>query len=190
MMEELQAVLRSLRKESASIARGGYFFPTFALVNALTPPRVLKVIADNERVKEHERNLLVSLILERIPKIFSILLYDGNQDYFLDFLHRQEFDSRLPFTDEKSLQSLKAAIREKFMDRQWEFIPALLKKNELHRNLRDREILPYLKDEHLGSGGFGQVYKVTVCGSHQGLMDRDDKEVRLHYWRHFTHFDC
>jgi hypothetical protein len=180
MMEELQAVLRSLRKESASIARGGYFFPTVALVNALTPSRVLKVIADNERVKEHERNLLVSLILEKIPKIFSILLFDGNQDYFLDFLYRQEFDSRLPFADQ-SLQHLKAAIRQDFMERQWEFVPALLKKDELHRNLRDHEILPYLKDEYLGSGGFGQVYKVTVCGSHQGLLDTDDKEVRLHY---------
>jgi hypothetical protein len=181
MMEELQAVLRDLRKESASIARGGCFFPTFALAKALTPSRVLKVVADNERVKEHEMDFLVSLILERIPKIFSILLYDGNQDSFLDFLHRQEFDSRLPITDEKSLQHLKAAIREKFMERQWEFIPVLLKKDELHRNLRDREILPYLKDEYLGSGGFGQVYKVIVCRSHQGLMDTDDKEVRLHY---------
>jgi hypothetical protein len=170
-MENPRDVLRSLRMESVSKARRGFFFPTSALCDALTPARIHEVIKYNQDVEEHQRNLHVSLILEKLPKIFCILLYDCNERHFTDFLYHQEYDSRLPFTDEKTLHFLNGSVREKFMDRQWEFIPVLLKRHELHRRLRDREVLPFLEDEHLSNGGYGQVYKVKVCQSHQQLTE-------------------
>lgn len=176
-MDALRTDLDSIRRESLSRASRGWFFPRTPLMHILTRPRVLEAISSSSRVRIDERNLIVSLIVEKLPIIFSILLYDKHEENFLDFLYRQEYDSRLPLTED-DLDFLGPFVAKRFYERQWEFISPFLIKHRLHWKLRDRDILPFLHDEYIDEGCFGQVFKVTLCPGHQSLLDDVEGQVR------------
>jgi hypothetical protein len=173
-MDALRNALYTVLRKSRSRVQSGSFYPAQALLDVLSRDLVYEAISTSPRVGIHERGLIVSLVLERIPKIFSILLVDHNESYFLDFLHRQEYDRRLPFLSKQDLSFLNGSVAGKLLDRQWEFVPPLLVKNELHRELKDDDILPFLSDEYVNRGAFGDVYKVALCPGHQALIDGDN----------------
>lgn len=177
-MDALRTELNAIRKESLSRASRGWFFPRDPLLSILTWPRVLEAVSRSQRVRVDERKLIVSLIFDKLPIIFSILLYDENEENFLNFLYRQEYDSRLPLTED-DLRFLEPSVARKFCERQWEFISPLLIKHKLHWELKDREILPFLRDEYIDEGCFGQVFVVSLCPGHQRLVDEVDGQVSI-----------
>ena len=177
-MDALRTELNAIRKESLSRASRGWFFPRDPLLSILTWPRVLDAVSRCQRVRVDERKLIVSLIFDQLPIIFSILLYDENEENFLNFLYRQEYDTRLPLTED-DLRFLEPPVARKFGERQWEFISPLLIKHKLHWELKDREILPFLRDEYIDEGCFGQVFMVSLCPGHQKLVDEVDGQVSI-----------
>ena len=177
-MEALRTDLNDIRRESLSRASRGWFFPSVPLLNILTRPRVFEAVSTSPRIRVDERNLIVALVMEKLPIVFSILLYNGHEESFLDFLYRQEYDSRLPLTED-DLGFLGPSVAQRFYERQWEFISPLLIKHKLHWKLKDREILPFLYDEYIEEGCFGQVFRVTLCPGHQSLVDEVEGQVSV-----------
>lgn len=168
----------ALRQKSLSLHGGSRrFVPYTRLLDVLTENAIRSVISTIADIREDERGLFVSLIREKIPRIFAILVYNKHETWLPTFLHRQEYDSRL-FFSESSLDFLPCDVKDAFLERQWEFIPVVLEKGALHRELHSDYILPFLEDTKIGEGGFGDVFKVRLDPKCQLLVTVSDEQVR------------
>jgi hypothetical protein len=166
-----------IRTQSSSLQGGSrYFIPSEALLEILTHDSIRGIISSIDKFREDERQLLVTLVRERFPTVFAILLYNGHEGYLPDFLYRLEYDTRLPVSN-TDLNFLPADIGDRFVENQWEFIPVVLEKGALHRELRFNDILPFLEDTRIGGGGFGEVFKVKLHPRCQHLVDKPDQQV-------------
>jgi hypothetical protein len=174
LIEEISA----LRQKSLS-AHGGsrYFVPYARLLGILTEDSIRSVISTIAEIREDECGLFVTLVREKIPRIFAILVYNGHETWLPKFLYRLEYDSRL-FFSERQLDFLPLRIKDAFLERQWEFIPVVLEKGALHRELHSDHILPFLEDTKIGAGGFGDVFKVKLDPKCQLLETGSDEQVR------------
>ena len=169
-MDSLRSDISAIRIESRSKASRGSFFPRDPLLSILTGARILEAISSCEKIaRPDERRLIGSLVLDKFPLVFSILLYDGNEDELLKFVHRQEYDTRLPL-GESDLNFLTPSAARAFSERQWEFISPLFTKYNVHWELKISEILPFLHDEYLDNGSGGSVFSVKLCPGHQRLV--------------------
>jgi hypothetical protein len=54
-----------------------------------------------------------------------------------------------------------------FYEKQWEFTAPIFAPFVLRRSLEYETILPFIKEEKLGSGGFGDVYLLDIDPGHQ-----------------------
>src|SRR5271163_4718332 len=174
--------LRGIRTQSSSLQSGSrYFVPSETLLEILTDDSIRGIISGIDKIREDERQLFVTLVRERFPTVFAILLYNGHEGYLPDFLYRLEYDTRLPVS-KTNLYFLPADIGDKFVEHQWEFIPVVLEKGALHRELRFDDILPFLEDTRIGGGGFGEVFKAKLHPRCQLLVDTSDQQVsKTHY---------
>jgi hypothetical protein len=121
-------------------------------------------------LEENERDIrrYTSMIWETSLIIFAILLIDRHESNILKFLFRRDTDKRLPFSKE-DLYYLKDPAADHFEKHQWALLPVLLTCNDMHRDPSPKEILPFLSEERIGSGGFGDVWKVKVYPSCQNI---------------------
>ena len=105
------------------------------------------------------------------------------------FIQQDQFsgvplDARLPLKDAKlptedaELSLKDANILQYFSDpgkatqfirKQWTFLAPVFSENRLHRELDERTVLPFLRRDSIGKGGFAKVYKVKVHASHHTL---------------------
>ena len=120
--------------------------------------------------------MFTTLVLESIPIIFSILLYNGHEKNLLEFLYRRKDDLGLPYHKD-ALPFLPPDVATDFVERQWEFIPVTLKKGALRLDLEYLHILPYYEDSHIGHGAFGDVFRVKLHGRCQELHPLPNPEV-------------
>jgi hypothetical protein len=158
--------------------RRKYFYPPGDVKKLLTTPVIRESISSIPSLREDQLNLFASLIQEENLKTFAILLSDGHQYQILEFLFRRLNDDRIPYAEE-SLHFLSKVEARHFVQRQWEFIPVVLTRRAVHRKIQDEEILPFLKEEHVGEGGFGTVFKVKLYQPCQSLVPVDAEHVRI-----------
>jgi hypothetical protein len=177
-MSSLQEDLSSLRQDSRCKGRKFFFYPPHAVGKLLTSEAIRTSISSIPSLREGQLDLFTSLIQENNPRTFAILLINGDQVQILEFLYRRLTDDRIPYAEE-SLYFLPKAKARQFVQRQWEFIPVILAKGEIHRKIQDDEILPFLDDECSGKGGFGTVYKVKLCPPCQSLVLEEVENVSL-----------
>lgn len=177
-MATLRDQLYNIREQSFCRGERRNFYPTPAVERLLTSQEMSNAVSCIPFVREDQVDLYVSLIKENSLKIFAILLLNGDQRHILQFLYRREQDGRIPY-DENDLRFLPPAVAGQFAERQWEFDPVLLVKHEIHREIKEKEVLPFLAEEYLDSGCFGQVYKVKLYRGHQRLVPESRQQVSL-----------
>lgn len=167
----------SVRRQSSSHLGGGrYFVDPVALSDILTENEVKRIVSGIPKIREDERGLFVSLIRESSLNILAILLYGGHEEHIPDFLYRRAHNSRLPFSRD-GLNFLPPAVAAAFSERQWELIPFELKRGALHLELEFNHILPFLEDEKVASGGFGEVFKVKLYAKDRSFLEDSDQVV-------------
>jgi hypothetical protein len=165
----------SIRQKSSSVR---HFVPYDRLLEILTEESVRSVISSIVGIREFERQLFVTLVRERFPRIFAILILNHHEQHLLKFLYRLEYDSRRYFS-RNDLFFLPQEIGDAFFERQWEFIPVVLEKGTLHRELSSDYILPFLEDKKIGSGGFGDIFKIKLDPKCQLLVNVPIQQVRI-----------
>jgi hypothetical protein len=107
-------------------------------------------------------------------KVFAILLLLKSEEAQIvqfikhDQLVYRSLDSRLPFSLEE-LKTIVTDIADEFFEKQWELCAPVFLKDVLHRELHDLIHLPFVSEEVIGTGGFGDVYCFELDGGHQTL---------------------
>ena len=140
-----------------------------------------------------EKELLRKAIVERFPpqhvnavhnrvisgghKIFAILILLKQPRYITAFIRKasyrsQGIDSLLPINEDV----LRTLFEDKqlaidFTQRQRSFTAPLFFDNVFTLMIPAEAILPFIHEQYLNSGGFGEVYGVTIEPSHQKFED-------------------
>ncbi|KAH7110535.1 kinase-like domain-containing protein, partial [Dendryphion nanum] len=104
-------------------------------------------------------------------QIFAILLWNHREEYITKFIEQRVSDNRLPL--EKDLaQRIVPEFGESFaLEWQWHFLPFTLDSDlQLHHGIIENErIFPYLHEESIGEGTFGEVLLTAVDSFQQTL---------------------
>lgn len=89
------------------------------------------------------------------------------ETYFLAERPCGKTDVDLPFDEHLSRQLFGDSLGVRFFNRQFAFVAVTLGTGLFHREYQTSRCLPYLdRDEHIGSGAYGKVYRVKIEAGH------------------------
>jgi hypothetical protein len=127
-------------------------------------------------VEFHMEDEVLNSIMQGGKKVFAILVLINSVHYLRSFIERDGFqgpgwDGRLPFLQESHVESIIDCPRSSasFYETQWVFLAPVFGGDRSHRQLHDRVVLPFIKDEYLAEGGFGKISKVSLPRDYQEL---------------------
>lgn len=113
---------------------------------------------------------LASIILQQARKVFGILILADSVELLGKFYsHGILHDDKLPL--EESMLGLlfpeNGDTRAKshhgdILKEQWKFLAPSFSPSVLHQEFRDELILPFIKNDHIGRGSFGDVYRIEI----------------------------
>ena len=167
-LSKLRHVLSSLRQESVS---GYHFVPYQRLKAEVTEDLVADAIAQFYHPKHHGSRV-VHTVLQDGLRVFCILVWLHSEQMLVDFIERNILDSRLPMVaDPVSVGfDIRWPLKRFSNEVQWEYLPHIFGKDDYHRKIHDREILPFINETVLAEGASGVIYKTTIALSHQTLL--------------------
>ena len=169
-METIRKKIEHLRYQNEN-AYGRHFVPYGDLLNLMSRENVQKVLEDST-IERHSIDETTKTITKRAVRIFSILVLIGQPECILTFIkadgHRQLcIDDRLPFNLDILRDNFPDDIMaRRFHEKQKEFIVPIFDRSALPRDFNGDTILPFLEDHPIGSGGFGNVFKIKISPSH------------------------
>jgi hypothetical protein len=122
-----------------------------------------------------DRIQLVETIYKNGKRLFAMLIYNGWQDRIIDFRKHRILDSELPLSEESAQEITGRAIGHRLaVEVQWMFLPYVFPEGmwECHLQVDRRVILPFVRDEQIGTGAFGDVDKISVLPCQQNFTDK------------------
>jgi hypothetical protein len=170
-MAELKLKIERLRQKNWDCKR---FIPHHALDSILTPEQIRITMKENG-VEATSLDEMANTIWNKARKIFGILALIDETKLIAKFLKEDgylesEIDARLPF-DSCYLERLvgNEDFVRKFCEKQWEFIAPIFSGGILPRVLTKEVILPFIENEPIGRGGFGDVSRIRIHPAHQTI---------------------
>ena len=163
-----------------------FFIPLDALKDLLPESRVaslIRALSENKEVEVWQQPELIRIIVENGLRVFATLLSFSRPDLIQKFKETDHFahsqlDSRLPMSqDSLVLIFADEKLSTRFYKHQWRFLAPFFRADQSHRELQDNVILPFTKCEQLGEGSFGEVHKMTIAASYQGLVPEGSGQV-------------
>lgn len=171
MMKTLRDEIVKLRNKHQN-ANGKHFVPHPAL-HDLMSTAVVRDALQGSKIERYLIDQTTAAVINGAIKIFAILTLIHRVELILKFIQGDGFsgsrlDHKLPF----ELDKLRAILSDstasiEFYEHQWEFTAPVFNGSLLPRVLQKEVIMPYLKEDHIGQGGFGDVYEVEIESSHQ-----------------------
>ena len=150
------------------------FVPFNRLQELFTHETILEILQDHG-LEFYVMNEVVDRVLEGGLRTFATLAAIGNIGSIMRFIKQDQFsgiplDAKLPLKDADISQYF-SDTREctQFLRKQWTFLAPVFSGYRSHRELHERTILPFLRKDFIGEGGFAKVYKVKVHASHHSL---------------------
>ncbi|KAF2468617.1 kinase-like protein [Lindgomyces ingoldianus] len=107
-------------------------------------------------------------IMHHYIKVFAILVLVDKPEEIEAFFEEQKYDIRMPFT-ETPLAKVSPMSEEQFLAWQYEFTAPCFGPNPQHYRISSNTILPFIVNEPIASGAFGNVYKIGLDSEHQDL---------------------
>jgi len=156
---------------------GYYFIPNPIVGTLVTVTSVRDTLRDCGIVVE-SLDELVQAIVEGARNVFAILVWIRQVQQSSRFVRHDQFqsplihiDHKLPFSLETLGQILGPTAAREFFERQWEFAAPVFSRRLLPRSLTEDTVLPILETRHIGSGGFGEAYEITIQPNHVDFSD-------------------
>ena len=162
------------------------FIPLDALKGLLPESRVANLIhalSENREIEVWQQPELIRIVVDNGLRVFATLLSFSQPGLIQRFKETDHFshsqlDSRLPLSkDSLGLILRDDKLSTRFYKHQWRFLAPFFRADQSHRELQDNVILPFTKCEKLGEGGFGEVHKMTMAASYQGLVPEGTGQV-------------
>ncbi|KAL3461679.1 hypothetical protein BJX64DRAFT_152529 [Aspergillus heterothallicus] len=164
-MSQLKAQIRKIRRRNAA---RHWYIPEALFLQVATDELIRQALAETP---SYQREETVARISQHGKKIFGILVLLDLAARVSKFIEASELrDERLPFKLVVLVQDVGLSEDEAndFHERQWELTAPVFFRGTLHTNMTDYTVMPFEKDEELGQGSFGLVYKVSLDPDHQG----------------------
>ena len=179
MSTSLRHQISALRRPIANT--GLKFIPHRPLLALLTRDTISAALRSTDLPPLHIPGLTQRIIIGG-RKVFALLVLLKNEEaQIMQFIKHDQLaptslDSRLPFSLEE-LKTIVPDIAGEFFERQWELCAPIFSKGVLHRKLHDLIRLPFVSEEKIGAGGFGDVYCFELDGGQQTLAFTEPEDV-------------
>jgi len=122
----------------------------------------------------------------KCPRGFAILLLIGKGKYIHHFVrHDSLWDDHMPFNAHTRpadfpTTDVDTDFFKKFVERQWQFFPHTFQQDVVDNHLNPERILPIKSKELIGTGGFADLYKITLHAGYDRLTSSlDQRRVRI-----------
>lgn len=163
------------------------FIPLDALKDLLPKSRVttfIHTLTENGEIQVWQQPELIRIVVDNGLRVFATLLSFSQPELIQKFKEADHFahsqlNSKLPlFKDSLGLILRNEKLNARFYKHQWRFLAPFFRADQSNRELQDNVILPFTKCEQLGEGGFGEVHKITMAASYQGLISQGTGQVK------------
>lgn len=177
-LQDLKSCLKQLRVKNADRR---WFIPGLRLHEVLTETAIRQtLLAAN--TQPHMVEEVTKHILRHGIRIYGVLVLIGQVVATITFMEKGELiDHRLPFehsTLGQLLPNVDSVIAD-FDETQWELLAPTFSRGTVHKSLRSDCVLPFMKDENIGEGGFGTVYNIELHSENQRLEAAFQVKVRF-----------
>jgi hypothetical protein len=190
-MEKLRNSILELQNKNKNFRRQS-FVSEQALAELLTRDAVYQALSDERasddcKLAPFHIEQAIDVVVNGSHKIFAILVHIRQTKSIRQFIENDPFrgsglDRGLPFDEAKLCDILsEPVIANEFYERQWHFVAPKFSESVFTRTLPQETILPFIKQQLLGEGGFGDVYNIEIASSHQlfHCTSWDVKQVSL-----------
>ncbi|KAF4636460.1 hypothetical protein G7Y89_g1619 [Cudoniella acicularis] len=161
-------------------------------IEVLLQEKEVKEAISSRGFESVQNQELVATILRGGKKAFAILVVMRKEASIAQFVEQHQpdytgLDAKLPFSRDWLYIILGDFEASEFADLQWCFIAPVFGRSEGHRIFDDRTILPFIKEEPYGEGGFGSNYSTEIHVQHlpprkglsKGVMSVTRKETKI-----------
>jgi serine/threonine protein kinase len=156
---------------------GNHFVSGQPLRQILTRDAIRDALLDRKIFAPYHVDQVIDAVLKGAHKTFAILVLIKQPKCIRKFIEHDQYhssglDRGLPFEEEKlSIMLPSRRIAVAFREKQWGFIAPIFCESIFTRTLPSMAVLPFLQEEKVGCGGFGEVYMIRIASSHQRLGD-------------------
>lgn len=177
----IQFLKQQIESKMVQSECGRYFLPESYLSIVFSFKDIEKAVSELG-CAVHDRLGLAKKIYEEGTRVFAILIKNGQEDSIVAFREHDLLDARLPLSE-----AVVTRISNQFgtafaREQQWQFLPYKFRRHmrDYHRHISDSEwILPFVgENEIVGSGGFGDVFKVNISSSQQDFVVNEVRTFR------------
>lgn len=178
-------IRRDLKKALIKNVDAKYFLPEQELIRILTDDNVKKSISQTD-IAGHLKHDCIIAALNGGRRVLALLIMLKKVEIIQKFVETDQspklahLDSRLPF-EQKSLERILGDDIDAIHDiskNQWEVMAPYFQDEKTHRIFQVDVVMPFIQDVAIGGGGFGDVFEVTLPGSHQGFASHQKGDVR------------
>jgi hypothetical protein len=123
---------------------------------------------------DHERIGLAAKVFEHGIITFAILIWMKREHSIIEFRNHDALDASLPLHEDRAVKIAPEFGTVLAREIQWQFLPYTFRNDmcDYHRVIDNRNIIfPFLNEEPLTEGGFGEISKVTLQSCQQELLD-------------------
>lgn len=184
--EALEDEIYSLRRKNHE---SRHFIPRKALLELLQPAKIRAALVGH--VPPHQLDEILGAVYPHGRLLFAILVRTRQIGVLPRFIERDQLqlqygqlDQKLPLEERNLSSIIGQRPAQRFCEEQWEVIPPVFSPFSIQRFLAEPTTLPFLRQQVLGQGSFGQVYEVEIDPDHQLFQDAARKvraiQVRIH----------
>ncbi|KAI9892303.1 MAG: hypothetical protein M1814_001502 [Vezdaea aestivalis] len=131
-------------------------------------------------IESHKISSTVSFVTKKGSKIFAILTELNLGRSLVRFIAHDIHNDSLAVENIETLKTILDFDTISFTKCQWDYLAVKLSKRVYQWILKPNSILPYVSQKMIGSGGFSNVYIVSVHPAHQDIdPGSQGKELRL-----------
>jgi serine/threonine protein kinase len=128
---------------------------------------------------------LAERVIDGAVKVFSILVLVNDVMLLRTFIEEHKImDYNLPL-ELDILQKFGVATTVVFYKTQWMFLAPHFTRSLLSVPIGSEIVLPFLKNEEIGVGGFGTVFEITLDGDHQVFPEGFSERVSGNYFKSY-----
>ena len=154
-----------------------YFISQHDIHALLTTDVIAEAITEcvqENAIPDHQGPHVVNRIANEGKIIFGILIWKKWLHKLIKCIEHNALDAQLPLDGARADEILGNIGWNFAQSVQWEFLPRILapEMSVVHNRFRKEEILPFISEERLGEGSFGDVFKVSVPPSSQTMFPK------------------